>query len=260
MNDNYDFFPITLDPPFESQDFSWFEPQDLSDCADSVWSRAWLAGQYDNDKMLDDIFSIGNPDVSAFASEFLRSYKFFRVVRLKQAYRNSFQPHTWVSFIRSTARQKACQSLAEVAGALPGDFCYMPDRSIQRQYTSSKYDTVNLFFEMFGGLRDSFPVLGGDYFPPRPRRKERKFFSARDVLQNRWLDASTIYVRGNCDYFLLAMDGAVGYMPIEGERRIAKIADCFADFLIYWVNDDRRKYYDNRLEMICAERSGRPFT
>lgn len=42
-------------------------------------------------------------------------------------------------------------------------------------------------------------------------------------------------------------------MPIEGDRRIAKVSDSFADFLIYWIEDDRRKYYELRMDVIRDE-------
>jgi hypothetical protein len=256
MDESYDFFPLMLDSPVESQAFDLFHPGDLSDCADVPWSRKWLAGKYNGPQMLIELASLGNADISTFAVEFFRSYAFAGVVRLKQGYRDKFRPHSWVAFKRRESTPTTSPSVAEMISVLPGEYCYMPERDLDNICEIAEQDTVNLFFQIFGNLRDSFPFFGGDYFPPRPRRKEEQFFLNRNILEEIWIDSATIYVRGNLDYFLLSLDGAVGYMPIEGERRIAKIANSFGDFLVYWVNEDRRKYYDMRLEMIRAERFG----
>lgn len=256
MDNTYDFFPLMLESPVAADAFDLFLFGDISDCAEAPWCRSWLNGQYNEKQLLSDVSRIGNEDVLAFVAEFVESYKFFGVIRLDPEHRDSFEQNSWVVFVRRSSSVGPKPTVLEMINALPGEYCYISEREIQNHAETDKNDTLNLFFAIFGRLRDSFPFLGGDYFLPRPLPRPKRTFSGRDWFEKRWVNSVTVYVRGNLDYFQLALDGAVGYMPIEGERRIVKISDSFSEFLLYWIKDDRRKYYDLRLEVMRAERSG----
>ena len=101
-------------------------------------------------------------------------------------------------------------------------------------------DLVSRFFLIFGGLRDSTPFFGGDYFVDWPEDIGDETIECRvRTSDNLWMGSEVIHIRGNVDCLLLRNRTEVGYMPIEPERPITLYAPSFAEAIMKWLDEPR---------------------
>lgn len=176
MDDSYEYFPIVLKSPVCADAFEFFGLADVSDSLDLPWSKSRLRGQFEDGQFLRDVSEIGNVELTNFLAKFCERYSFLGVVRLDCKHGERFEKNAWFVFQREKTLVGYEPTVLKMTSAPVGQYCYVNVRDWSKPDEINRYDTVQLFFNLFGGLRDSFPYLGGDYFPPRPSAMSEDFF------------------------------------------------------------------------------------
>ena len=108
------------------------------------------------------------------------------------------------------------------------------DRAREASFT---VDLVEEFFLVFGGLRDSAPFYGGDYFVSVPFTHGP--LDAGQRHESEWQGAEVIHVRGNVNYLLLRNRRDVAFQPYNPERPITLYAPSFAEAIMKWLDEPR---------------------
>lgn len=237
-------FPMVRRSPFKTSDFVVAFSGDRVSLEHAPWCKSWIDGKTNCDSFRLAVGGLYHGRFMQFASQFVVEYPYFGVLCLLCQTAIDSSDECWVVFKRRTVNTDKA-TMVDLIEAMPGSFVFLAERDLQKLVGDSSNDEIEAFFNIFHGLRDSAPFWGGDYFVRPLDCFPLQALRSRDMYEERWVGSRVIHVRGNCDYFVLGTDGCIGYVPIEGNRRIIEMSRSFLEYLCIWNMEDRRLYHDD---------------
>lgn len=235
-------FPIVYKPEVNSTNFR-FSPVGVFDDSLPSWFAKWTVSEklLANVKELQELF--GCEIIHEFVSRLFGDTIFLGVIECNRRTLRESNRHWLV--LGNKSRTFAQQSLDTFSNGCVGEFLFIPQPTLADIGTFFEMNLVNRFFLTLGGLRDSPPHFGGDFFSKGPSEIDNRMINSRESVEKQWLDSEIIHTRGNCDYLILNPDGRVGYLPIENERKIETYSDDFEGAIFRWINENASSHNPN---------------
>lgn len=154
----------------------------------------------------------------------------------KQSKQESCQD--WHVFCRQNLNETSL-CVKSLLHALTGAFLFLPrfDQRLESLLPQIPTETSFRFFVYFGGIRESAPHFGGNYFSKAPHEFPPEGIRSRSRVESEWPGCEVIHTSGNCNYLVLSRTGKVGYVPINGDRRIEVYAATFDEAIMRWMDE-----------------------
>jgi|GEM_PF-5253225 len=196
--------PIPLDPELSASDLELYSFATGSDPPTGVpeWHRRWSTPHGASENTQEIIDRFGCDVLRRFSEELFNANKPIGILTSRRA----TTQQSWTNWL--VLRRASCPtdslSVTEILKAEPGDFCFLHEPSLSLPVDGHSLTLVQRFFAAFGGLRDTAPFFGSDYFWEYPGKMTRRAITSRVHKQPLWIDSDAIHTRGNCDYLLLS--------------------------------------------------------
>jgi hypothetical protein len=236
-NSREPWFPIVIQPKITPSDLTFVDFRTHETCDLPPWFHDWVDPAR-TEQNISHLWSLyGCHTIRQFTEALFARASVIGVLICRVETERESQT-TWL-VLQDKHLQSRRPCVQDVLSAAIGEYLYLGQPTLHVNDTMCEMNLVNRFFLTFGGLRDSPPHYGGDFFQKYPRPVYERMILAREIHQPEWLESKIIHTRGNCDYLLLSANDRVGYMPIENWRPIEPYADSFADAIMRWVREDR---------------------